>query len=88
MAVTYLKVMSLVVELRFPRLTWTMLGCNRGGRRKSKKKYFPSETSGGAPSASSRSQGQSQILMSFIVFMEQMFESLGPKMLFPKSSRW
>lgn len=84
MAVTYLKVMSLVLELHFPRLTWTMLGCNRGGRRKSKKKCFPSETSGGAPSASSRSQGQSQILMSFIVFMEQMFESFGPKNVISK----
>lgn len=56
----------------------TMLGCNTGGRRKSRERCFPSETSGG-PAASYRSQGQPRILKSFIVLMEQMFKSLGPK---------
>lgn len=39
--------------------------------------------SGGA-AASYRSQGQPRILMSFIVLMEQMFESLGPKYVISK----
>lgn len=87
MVVTHLKVMSFVLELRFLRLTWTVLGRTKGGRRKSKGRCFPSETSGSA-AAAFRSQGQSRILMSLIVLMEQTFESLGPNVSFQKSSRW